>query len=229
MNDNAELSRLFSLMFQSHPWHGVPVGINAPEIVNAFIEIVPNDAIKYELDKSSGRLRIDRPQRFSSLCPMPYGFLPQTYCGESIAEFCREKTGMPIVKGDGDPLDICVLTEKTMAHGNFFLSAKPIGGLRMVDKLEADDKIIAVLYDDAAFGHLNDISEVPVAVVERLQHYFLTYKQLPSETERRVFITHVYGRDEAFEVIRRSGLDYRETYGEPEKRIAELKRLFGVN
>lgn len=224
-NDNAELTRLFSLMFQSHPWHGVTAGGGAPEIVNAFIEIVPNDTIKYELDKPSGRLRVDRPQRFSSLCPMPYGFVPQTFCGESIAEYCRERTGLPIAAGDGDPLDICVLTETTMAHGNFLLAAKPIGGLRMIDKLEADDKIIAVLFDDAAFGHINDITEVPVAVVERLQHYFLTYKQLPTETERRVDITHIYGRDEAFEVIRRSQLDYRATYGEPENRIAELKRL----
>lgn len=226
MMDNAELSRLFSLMFQSHPWHGVPTGAQAPEIVNAFIEIVPSDSIKYELDKSSGRLKIDRPQRFSSLCPMPYGFVPQTFCGESIAEFCRERTGLPIERGDGDPMDICVLTEKTMAHGNFFLAAKPIGGLRMIDKLEADDKIIAVLHEDAAFGHFNDITEVPKAVVERLQHYFLTYKQLPTETERRVSITHVYGREEAFEVIRRSIRDYRESYGEPENRINELKRLF---
>lgn len=228
MNDNAELSRLFSLMFQAHPWHGVPAGVGAPETVNAFIEIVPNDAIKYELDKPSGRLRVDRPQRFSSLCPMPYGFVPQTFCGDSIAEFCREKTDLPIVAGDGDPLDICVLTEKTMAHGDFFLAARPIGGLRMIDKLEADDKIIAVLFDDAAFGHFTDISEVPVPLVERLQHYFLTYKQLPSETERRVEITHVYGREEAFEVIRRSGLDYREKYGAPENRIEELKRLFSA-
>jgi inorganic pyrophosphatase len=225
-NDNAELTRLFSLMFQSHPWHGVPSGVAAPEIVNAFIEIVPNDVIKYELDKPSGHLRIDRPQQFSSVCPMPYGFVPQTYCGESIAEYCRERTGLPIAAGDGDPLDVCVLTEKTMAHGDFFLAAKPIGGLRMIDKLEADDKIIAVLVGDAAFGHYTDVSEVPVALIERLQHYFLTYKQLPSETERRVSITHVYGREEAYEVIRRSELDYRATYGAPENRIAELKRLF---
>jgi inorganic pyrophosphatase len=221
----SELSNLFSLMFQSHPWHGVPAGVGAPAIVTAFIEIVPNDVIKYELDKPSGRLRIDRPQRFSSLCPVPYGFIPQTYCGEEIAEFCREKTGLPIVAGDGDPLDVCVLTEKTMAHGNFLLTAKPIGGLRMIDKLEADDKIIAVLSEDAAFGHLEDVSQIPSGLIDRLQHYFLTYKQLPSESPRRVEITHVYGRDEAFEVIRRSQIDYRAKFGSPETRIDELKAL----
>lgn len=212
-------------MFQAHPWHGVAAGIAAPSIVNVYIEIVPNDVIKYELDKPSGHLRIDRPQRFSSLCPMPYGFIPQTFCGEAIAEFCRERTGSEIVAGDGDPLDICVLTEKTMAHGNFLLSAKPIGGLRMIDKLEADDKIVAVLSDDAAFGHFNDVSECPQGLIDRLQHYFLTYKQLPTETPRRVEITDIYGRDEAFEVIKRSQHDYRSKYGDPKTRIDELKRL----
>lgn len=226
MTENySPLSNLLSLMFQAHPWHGVPVGVNAPAVVTAFIEIVPNDVIKYELDKPSGRLRIDRPQRFSSLCPVPYGFIPQTYCGEKIAEYCREKTGLPIVAGDGDPLDVCVLTEKTMAHGNFLLSAKPIGGLRMIDKLEADDKLIAVLAEDAAFGHLEDVSQIPSGLIDRLQHYFLTYKQLPSESPRRVEITHVFGRDEAFEVIRRSQLDYRAKFGNPETRIDELKVL----
>ena len=224
-NNNVELSNLFSLMFQAHPWHGVTVGASAPSVVNAFIEIVPNDVIKYELDKPSGHLRVDRPQRFSSLCPMPYGFVPQTYCGEEIAEFCRQQSGLEIVAGDGDPLDICVLTEKTMAHGNFLLSAKPIGGLRMIDKQEADDKIIAVLFDDAAFGHINDITECPRGLIERLQHYFLTYKQLPSEMPRRVDITHVYGRDEAFEVINRSQIDYKQKFGNPESRVEEFKRL----
>ena len=219
------LSSLLSLMFQAHPWHGVPAGENAPSFVNAFIEIVPNDVIKYELDKPSGRLRVDRPQRFSSLCPLPYGFVPQTFCGDEIAEFCMERTGMTGIIGDGDPLDICVLTETSMAHGNFLLKAKPIGGLRMIDKKEADDKIIAVLAGDVTFGHLEDISQCPPGQIERLRHYFLTYKQLPTETERYIEITHVYGRDEAFEVIRRSQIDYRAKFGNPETRIDELKAL----
>lgn len=223
-NDSA-LKNLFSLMFQAHPWHGVSSGEGAPVVINAFIEIVPNDVIKYELDKVSGRLKIDRPQRFSSLCPMPYGFIPQTYCGETIADFAREKTALNIAAGDGDPLDICVLTEKTMAHGNFLLAAKPIGGLRMIDKMEADDKIVAVLLDDVAFGHLEDITEAPAGLIERLRHYFLSYKQLPTDATRQVDITHIYGRDEAFEVIRRSQQDYRQKFGNPEWRFDELKKL----
>ena len=226
MNNNAsDLSDLFSLMFQAHPWHGVSAGVESPELVNVFVEIVPNDNIKYELDKPSGHLRIDRPQRFSSLCPLPYGFVPQTFCGDSIAAFCMEKTGKTGIKGDGDPLDICVLTETTMAHGNFLLKAKPIGGLRMIDKNEADDKIIAVLYDDVTFGGFNDISDCPPGQIARLRHYFLTYKQLPTESERFVEITDVYGRDEAHSVIRRSQDDYRAAYGEPGARLGELKRL----
>lgn len=223
--DSSDLSSLFTLMFQAHPWHGVTAGDGAPNLINVFVEIVPNDNIKYELDKPSGRLRVDRPQRFSSLCPLPYGFIPQTYCGDSIAEFCMEKTGKTGIRGDGDPLDICVLTETSMAHGNFLLKAKPIGGLRMIDKNEADDKIIAVLYDDVTFGSFNDINDCPPGQIERLRHYFLTYKQLPTEEDRYVEITDVYGRDEAFEIISRSQLDYRAKFGAPEERLDTLKRL----
>lgn len=212
-------------MFQAHPWHGVPAGDDAPSLINVFIEIVPNDVIKYELDKPSGRLRVDRPQRFSSLCPLPYGFVPQTFCGDEIAKFCMDATGKTGIKGDGDPLDICVLTETSMAHGNFLLKAKPIGGLRMIDKNEADDKIIAVLAGDVTFGHIEDISQCPPGQIERLRHYFLTYKQLPTDAERYIEITHTYGRDEAFEVIRRSQTDYRAKFGNPETRIDELKAL----
>ena len=80
-------------LFQAHPWHGVSPGAKSPEAVNAYIEIVPTDAVKYELDKASGHLRVDRPQRFSSMCPTLYGFIPQTYCGDQVAQLCAERTG----------------------------------------------------------------------------------------------------------------------------------------
>jgi inorganic pyrophosphatase len=83
---------LFKLMFQAHPWHGIAPGKKAPETVNAFIEIVPTDAVKYELDKQSGHLHVDRPQRFSSKCPSLYGFIPQTFCGDHVADLCAERT-----------------------------------------------------------------------------------------------------------------------------------------
>jgi inorganic pyrophosphatase len=212
-SDNSE-SSTSRLMFQAHPWHGVSPGAGAPRKLNAFIEIVPTDAVKYELDKISGHLRVDRPQRFSSMCPALYGFIPQTFCGERVAQRCAERQGAAAsgIQGDGDPMDICVLTEKTFAQGNFFLQATPIGGLRMIDGHQADDKIIAILDSDLAYGHIPDISECPQALVDRLKHYFLSYKQLPGDAPRRVEIVEVYDRDEALEVIRRSMADYQEQF-----------------
>jgi inorganic pyrophosphatase len=219
------LEQLLSVMFQAHPWHGVSAGADAPEVVKTYVEIVPTDAVKYELDKPTGHLRLDRPQRYSSFPPTLYGFVPQTFCDEQVAARCRERTGVGEIQGDGDPVDICVLTEKSFAHGNFFVRARPIGGFRLVDGREADDKIIAVLESDVAYGHINTISECPRGLLERLEHYFLTYKQLPHEAPRRIEIAETYDRAEALEVIRRSQADYRATYGAPEDRIAELRRL----
>ncbi len=198
--------------FQAHPWHGVSPGAKAPEAVNAYIEIVPTDAVKYELDKLSGHLRVDRPQRFSSMCPTLYGFIPQTFCGDEVAKLCAERTGSSGIEGDGDPLDICVLTEKSFAHGSFFLLAKPIGGLRMIDGHQADDKIIAILDADLAYGHITEINECPTALIDRLKHYFLSYKQLPGDAPRRVEIADVYDRSEALEVIKRSMRDYQNQF-----------------
>ena len=225
MSNEDAPSNLFKRMFQAHPWHGVTPGAEAPETVNAYIEIVPTDAVKYELDKHSGHLRVDRPQRFSSMCPSLYGFIPQSYCGEQVAQLCAERTGTNGIQGDGDPMDICVLTEKTFAQGNFFLQAEPIGGLRMIDGQQADDKIIAVLQSDLAYGHIKDITECPKALVDRLKHYFLSYKQLPADAPRRVEIVDVYDRAEALDVIKRSFRDYRSNFGDPENRTRQLSEI----
>lgn len=219
------LHELFAVLFQAHPWHGVAPGDDAPGTVNVYVEIVPTDVVKYELDKPSGHLRIDRPQRFSSLCPTPYGFIPQTFCGDAVGELCSERTGLTGIKGDGDPMDICVLTEKTISQGNFFVRARPIGGFRMIDGVEADDKIIAVLESDVAYGQIEELGDVPRGLVDRLKHYFLSYKQLPNDAPRRVEIAEVYNRADAFEAISRSVQDYRALYGAPENRISELRRL----
>lgn len=199
--------------FQAHPWHGVTPGAKAPDLVNAYIEIVPTDAVKYELDKASGHLKVDRPQRFSSMCPTLYGFIPQTFCGAEVAAICAERSGLDGIEGDGDPMDICVLSEKTFAHGSFFLSARPVGGLRMIDGQQADDKIIAVLESDLAYGGLKNIGDVPKGLVDRLKHYFLSYKQFPSDAPRKVEIVDVYDRDEALGVIKRSLKDYQQKFG----------------
>jgi len=208
-----------SFLFQAHPWHGVSIGEKAPETVTAFIEIVPTDTVKYELDKASGHLKIDRPQRFSSMCPTLYGFIPQTYCGPRIGALCGKRVNRENVDGDGDPLDICVLTERTISQGNILLKARPIGGLRMIDHNQADDKIIAVLESDLVYGQLNDISECPEGLVNRLKHYFLSYKQIPNVGPTQVEITDIYGRDEAQEIIEISSADYEDKYG------AQISRL----
>jgi inorganic pyrophosphatase len=226
-DDEKSLARLVGLMFQAHPWHGIPPGGDEPGVFNAYIEIVPTDAVKYELDKRSGHLRVDRPQRFSSFPPTLYGFIPQTFCGDRVAELCRRAgvEGAEGIRGDGDPMDICVLTERPASHADFLVRARPVGGLRMIDGDEADDKIIAVMENDVAYGHIEDIGDMPRGLVERLQHYFLTYKQLPQERPRRVEIADVYDRDAALETIRRSVEDYRALYGAPESRVEELRRM----
>lgn len=198
--------------FKSHPWHGVAIGENSPQIVTAFIEIVPTDTVKYEIDKETGYLKIDRPQKYSNVIPTLYGFIPQTYCDEKVAEYAAQKSGRTVAKGDGDPLDICVLSERTITHSDILLQAIPIGGLRMIDKGEADDKIIAVLKGDEVYERWKDITDCTEGVVNRLKHYFLTYKNIPGTGTPTCEITHVYGRDEAYEVINRSMEDYRNSF-----------------
>jgi len=125
------LESLLSLLVKAHPWHGISSGPDAPSVVTTYIEIVPTDGVKYELDKTTGHLKVDRPQRYSSLCPTLYGFVPQTYCGPEVARLCAKLTAETNIQGDGDPLDICVLTERSIAHGDILVRARPIGGLRI--------------------------------------------------------------------------------------------------
>jgi len=220
MNGHADdtAQRLMGLLFRAHPWHGVSIGDQAPEVVTAYIEIVPTDTVKYEVDQVSGFLKVDRPQRFSNFCPVYYGLVPQTYCGERVAALFGARANRPGMVGDGDPLDICVLTEKTIPHSDILLTALPIGGLSMSDGGEADDKIIAVMREDAVYGAYTDIADCPLSLLDRLQHYFLTYKHAPGATQHKVEITSVYGRKEALEVIRASHADYRAKFPELDSR-----------
>lgn len=220
--DRERTWELLGLLFQAHPWHGVSIGSEAPKVVTAYVEIVPTDTVKYEIDKASGHLKVDRPQQFSNVCPTLYGFIPQTFCGERVAALSQEKTRLPTVEGDGDPMDVCILSEKAFSHGDFLLQAVPVGGLRLIDRQQADDKILAVLKGDAAFGHCREISDVPAALVERLKHYFLTYKRPPEADRSAVEITHVYGSEEARDVIERSREDYRSRFPELENRLLEI-------
>ena len=193
--------------WRPHPWHGLEPGPNAPRIVNAYIEITPFDLMKYEVDKASGYLRVDRPQRTSSQPPSLYGFIPQTYCGERVrrlAEGCE--------RGDGDPLDICVISERPINHSEVLLRARVVGGLKIIDRGEADDKIISVLEGDYVWGEAQEIDELPAALLERIEHYFSTYKLVPDEPPK-IQVAGRYGFAAAAAVIRAAIEDYAEMFG----------------
>jgi inorganic pyrophosphatase len=199
--ETTEISR-----YRPHPWHGLKVGPQPPGLLNAFIEITPFDLMKYEVDKESGYLRIDRPQRSSAQPPMLYGFVPRTYCAERV-----RRLAPGAVKGDGDPLDICVLSERAIARSEIIVRTRVIGGLQMIDAGEADDKIIGVLENDFVWGRARDIGDVPPVLVERLQHYFQTYKLVPGQPITAQ-IARVYGRRHALRVVRAAMDDYGDAF-----------------
>ncbi len=228
MSNTEDLIKLFEQKFVAHPWHGVTIGDDVPNEVKAYIEINSNDQIKYEIDKPSGHIMIDRPQKYSNIVPALYGFVPQTYCDKKVADFCMEKSGLTGIVGDRDPLDIIVLSERNIDRGNILVDCIPVGGFRMIDGGEADDKIIAVLKDDQAYGHIRNIEDVPSKVIDRVKHFFLTYKENPNDdgSDKKVEITHTYGREEAFEVIKMSNEDYLDIYGDVNKKFeAALSQL----
>ncbi|MFZ5445160.1 MAG: inorganic pyrophosphatase [Myxococcota bacterium] len=216
------LTQALGLFFQAHPWHGVSAGEKSPDVVTCYIEMVPTDAMKYEVDKATGILKLDRPQRYSNQPPSLYGFIPRTFCDKNVGERCSQRLGRPGIVGDGDPIDICVLTEKPIQHGAVLVEAVPIGGLRMIDGNQADDKIIAVLKGDSVYGQWKDIKDVPQSLIDRLRHYFLTYKAMPDAPTPPVEIAETYDAAEAKETIRKSIEDYRAKYG-------QLTDLFAPN
>ena len=146
-----------------HPWHGVSYGENAPRIVNAIIEIPQGSRCKYEIDKPSGLLRLDRIIYSSFHYPVNYGFIPQTY------------------GGDKDPLDILVITSLPVQPLTL-MDAKVVGVMQMIDSGDADDKIIAVAANDPSVNHYNNIEELPKHFFEELRHFFEEYKKLENKT-----------------------------------------------
>lgn len=200
-----------AIPFRPHPWHGIDPGPRFPRVVTAYIEMVPTDGVKYEIDKLTGYLKVDRPQRFSSFSPTLYGFVPKTYCGAQVAAYPLPDS--PKVEGgDGDPLDICVLTDRPISRGEIIVDVLPIGGLRMVENAEADDKIIAVLCGDPTFGDLTDVEQVPRAVIDRLRHYFLTYKRIPGEPGPDITVEPIYGAADALNILEAAREDYRRAF-----------------
>ena len=193
--------------WRPHPWHGLELGPEPPRVVHAFIEICPFDLVKYEVDKTTGYLRVDRPQRSSSQHPTLYGFIPKTYCGPKVGALMQEAQ-----RGDGDPLDICVLSERPISKTEILLNARVVGGLPMLDHGEADDKIIAVLQNDPLWASVDDIADLPEALIERMRHYFMTYKLVPGE-ESKVSIGPAYGFAHAKRVIQAAIDDYENEFG----------------
>lgn len=194
--------------WRPHPWHGLETGPQPPDVVNAFIEITPFDHIKYEVDKATGYLYIDRPQRTSSLPPALYGFIPRTYCGERVKDLSQGAK-----RGDGDPLDICVVSERPINRSEIFLHAVVVGVIQLLDHDEADDKIIAVLSNDNIYGDIREIDELPEVIVERLQHYFHTYKMIKGQ-EQLIKILNVDGPVKAKQIVQAAIEDYNEAFGQ---------------
>lgn len=229
--DHDALPRLLAQLFQAHPWHGLSAGPQSPAVCTVYIELVPTDTVKYEIDKRSGFLKLDRPQRYSSLSPEPYGFIPRTLCGDSVAAFAAKESGrkaLKDLKGDADPLDVCVLTERNLNHGGVVVRARPIGGLRLFDGNEVDDKIIAVLESDPVHENWDEIEHCPPVLIDRIVHYFLTYKDMPGVSRPKIELAGVYGASVAREVVARAQVDYRARFGDLERGLDDaLRALYG--
>jgi inorganic pyrophosphatase len=193
--------------WRPHPWHGLDTGDDAPRVVNAYIEITPFDTIKYEIDKATGYLMVDRPQTGSAQPPTLYGFVPRTYCGQRVAAL----SAPDVTVADGDPIDICVVSERAITRSEIVLRARVVGGIQMIDNGEADDKIVAVLESDLFWGPVRDIHGLPQALLDRLTHYFSTYKLLPGK-QSNVRIERTYEREHAEAVVQASMDDYADAY-----------------
>ncbi|WP_299760447.1 inorganic diphosphatase [uncultured Pontibacter sp.] len=185
---------------KNNPWHSVSYGDASPEVVTAIIEIPKGSKAKYELDKDSGMLKLDRVLFSSVNYPANYGFIPQTYCD------------------DKDPLDILVICSIDV-QPMCLIDAKVIGVMQMIDNNEEDDKIIAVAYNDMSVRHINDISELPPHTLLEMRRFFEDYKKLE---HKEVIVEQFLGREHAYKIIQDSIELYNTTFGEPTKKEQTL-------
>src|SRR5215210_4288445 len=176
-----------------HPWHGVEYGDQAPRIVNAVIEIPQGSRAKYEIDKPSGLLKLDRVIYSSFYYPTNYGFIPQTY-GD-----------------DKDPLDILVISSLSI-QPMFLVTAKVIGVMQMVDGGDADDKIIAVAAHDPSINYINNIEELPKHFFEELRHFFEEYKRLENKA---VIVEEFQDKSTALRIVQEAMDFYKENFEDP--------------
>jgi inorganic pyrophosphatase len=172
---------------QTHPWHQVHYGDEAPQTVTALIEIPRGSRAKYEVDKSTGLLRLDRVLYSAVYYPANYGFIPQTYAG------------------DNDPLDILVLSQIDLQPLSI-LKAKVIGVLRMKDNDAIDDKILAVAANDMSVSHINDIDQLPKHFLKELRHFFEEYSKL--ESNEVVKVAEILSAESAYQIINDAIADY---------------------
>ena len=173
-----------------HPWHEVRIGDNPPENLNAIIEIPRGSRAKYEIDKESGLIKLDRVIYASMYYPLNYGFIPQT------------------LGDDHDPLDIVVLSQVSVVP-RCMIPSRVIGVMRMIDRGEADDKIIAVAEQDASVNHIQDVSELPDFFRVELKHFFENYNALE---HKKVVVDEFLSKDQAFPIIDKSILLYKDTF-----------------
>ena len=169
----------------NHPWHNVPIGELAPHTLNAIIEISRGSKAKYEVDKATGLLRLDRVLHTAFYYPINYGFIPQTYAG------------------DGDPLDILVLSQIDIEPLSI-VTCNVIGVMRMIDK-GLDDKIIAVCTNDIAVNHIQSLQDLPPHLMSEIKHFFEQYKKLEHS---EVVVDEFMNQNTAFEIIKQSQRDY---------------------
>jgi inorganic pyrophosphatase len=167
------------MKYERHPWHSINPGKESPQYVRSVIEIPKGSKGKYEMDKESGLLRLDRVLFSSVHYPANYGFIPQTLCD------------------DQDPLDILVICSIDV-YPMCIIEAKVIGAMEMIDGDERDDKIIAVAKNDMSVNHINDLSELPPHTLVELKRFFEDYKNLE---HKDVLVDQFLNREKAYEII----------------------------
>lgn len=175
-----------------HPWHGAHYGDKAPEKVNVLIEIPQGSRSKYEIDKNTGLLKLDRVIYSSFIYPVNYGFIPQT------------------LGQDDDPLDILVICSQSI-HPLCLVEATVIGNMQMIDQGQLDDKIIAVASNDPSVNHITDIEDLPEHFFNELKHYFQEYKVLENKV---VEIDNFQSRTDAYRIINEAISYYKEKFRE---------------
>jgi len=172
-------------------WHDISIGAEAPEKFNTIIEIPRGSSNKYELDKETGLMKLDRVLYSAMFSPMDYGFLPQTYWY------------------DNDPLDVLVMTTYSLVPG-VLVEVRPIAVVKMIDSGEKDEKIIAVPTEDPRFNGIKDLKDIEDHILEEVKHYYEHYKDLQN---KKVEVTEIEGAEAAKSVISEGIKLYKEKFG----------------